>query len=48
MRKLLPKESKPIDTNKFSPALKDADKKDDESPLLSIDDVNSNETGSNS
>jgi hypothetical protein len=48
MRKLLPKESKPIDANKFSPKLKDADKKDDESPLLSIDDVNSNETGSNS
>ena len=48
MRKLLPKESKPIDANKFSPKLKDADKKDEESPFFSIDDVNSNETGSNS
>jgi len=48
MRKLLPKESEPVVTNKYSPKLKDADKKDDESPLISIDDVNSNETGSNS
>jgi hypothetical protein len=48
MRKLLPKESKPITANNLSPKLKDTDKKEEESPLLSIDDVNSNETGSNS
>ena len=48
MRKLLPKESEPAIANNYSPKLKDADKKDDEAPLISIDDVNSNETGSNS
>jgi len=48
MRKLLPKESKPVVANKYSPKLKDADEKDGESPLISIDDVNSNETGNNS
>jgi hypothetical protein len=48
MRKLLPKESKPVVNNKFSRKLKEVDKKEEESHLLSIDDVNSNKTGSNS
>jgi hypothetical protein len=48
MRKLIPKEAEPVVANKYSRKLKDVDKKEEESPLLSIDDINSNETGSNS
>lgn len=48
MRKLLPKEFEPVVTNKYSRKLKDVDKKEEESPILRIDDVNSNKTGSNS
>jgi hypothetical protein len=48
MRKLLPKESEPVVTNKYSRRLKDVDKKEEESPLLNVDDVNSNKTGNNS
>ena len=48
MRKLLPKEFEPVVTNKYSRKLKDIDNKEDESPILSIDDMNSNKTGSNS
>ena len=47
MRKLLPKEAEPVVVNKYSRKLKAVDKKDEESPLLSIDDVNSNKTGRN-
>ena len=48
MRKLVPKEAEPIVANNYSHKLKDVDKEDDDSPLISIDDVNSNETGRNS
>ncbi|MHA2266639.1 MAG: hypothetical protein ACXAB8_02480 [Promethearchaeota archaeon] len=48
MRKLLPKESESVATNKFSQKLKEVDKEEEESPLLSIDDPKSNKTGSNS
>ncbi len=48
MRKLLPKESEPVVTNKYSRRLKDVDKKEEESPLLNVDDVNSNKAGNNS
>ncbi len=47
MRKLLPKESEPVVANNYSPKLKDTEKEDDKSPLVSIDDLNSNETSSN-
>ncbi|MHA2179799.1 MAG: hypothetical protein ACXAAH_00090 [Promethearchaeota archaeon] len=48
MRKLIPKEAEPVVANKYSRELKDVDKKEEESPLLSLDDINSNKTGSNS
>ncbi len=48
MRKLLPKESEPVVTNKYSRKVKDVDKEEEESPLLSIDDMKSNNSGSNS